>query len=80
MKAVTGPVKQAAGLLERDGFLSSAELASWLKVPPSTLDQWASRGGGPAFHRVGRFRRYFPADVKLWLAEQRRATTGEPVA
>ena len=67
-----------AGLLDRDGLIGSAELATWLGVPAGTLDQWASRGGGPIFHKVGSHRKYHPADVKSWLARQRWATTGDP--
>jgi hypothetical protein len=67
-------------LLDRDGLISSEDLAKWLDVPVGTLDQWASRGGGPMYHKVGIHRKYHPADVKSWLAEQRRATTSEPAA
>lgn len=67
---------QTAGLMNRDGLIGSDELAEWLDVPPGTLDQWASRGGGPPFHKVGKFRRYHPADVRAWLAEQRRVVGG----
>ena len=63
---------EAAGLLDRDGLLGSEELAEWLGVPVGTLGQWASRGGGPPFHKVGKFRRYHPADVRAWLKDQRR--------
>jgi excisionase family DNA binding protein len=55
-----------------DALLDSDELAAYLKLPVGTLDQWASRGGGPPFHKVGRHRRYAPADVKAWLAGSRR--------
>ena len=61
-----------ANLLDRDGFFGSKALAEYLDVPIGTLDQWASRGGGPPFHKVGKFRRYHPADVRAWLAGQRR--------
>jgi hypothetical protein len=71
---------QPPGLLDRDGLISSDELAEWLDVPIGTLDQWASRGGGPHFHKVGIHRKYHPVDVKSWLAAQRRASTGEPAA
>jgi len=67
----------AAGLLDRDGLLGSEELAEWLRIPVGTLDQWASRGGGPPFHKVGKFRRYHPSDVRGWLAEQRRVVGGD---
>lgn len=71
------PGQQPTGLLDRDGLISSEELAGWLDVPIGTLDQWASRGGGPMYHKVGIHRKYHPLDVKSWLAEQRRATTGD---
>ena len=66
---------QPASLLDRDGFIESDELADYLRVSPATLDQWSSRGGGPAFHRIGRYRRYAPADVRAWLSAQRRDDT-----
>jgi hypothetical protein len=66
------PQRPSSALLDRDGFLDSNELAAYLMVPVTTLDQWASRGGGPPFHKVGKYRRYAPADVRSWLAEQRR--------
>jgi phage terminase Nu1 subunit (DNA packaging protein) len=59
-------------------MISSEELAEWLDVPVGTLDQWASRGGGPVFHKIGLHRRYEPADVKKWLRERRLAATGDP--
>lgn len=59
------------GLLSRDGLIDSETLAGWLNVPVGTLDQWASRGGGPRHIKVGKYRRYHPADVRAWLAEQR---------
>jgi hypothetical protein len=77
-KPESGKPRQPSGLLERDGLISSEDLARWLDVPVGTLDQWASRGGGPMYHKVGIHRKYHPLDVKSWLAEQRRATTGDP--
>ncbi len=64
--------QQPPALLDRDGFVTSEELADYLKVPIGTLDQWASRGGGPEFRKIGKFRRYDPVWVKSWLAEQPR--------
>lgn len=66
-------------LLDRDGLISSAELAEFLGVEVGTLDQWASRGGGPIFHKIGIHRRYAPADVRAWLDGRRHATTGTPL-
>jgi hypothetical protein len=72
----TGPPE--ASLLDRDGFIESEELADYLRVPLATLDQWASRGGGPMYHKIGKFRRYLPADVRSWIAGQRLAAAGNP--
>ena len=71
MKSRRAPAPNA-GLLDHDGLLDSETLAEYLDVPVGTLDQWASRGGGPPFHKVGKFRRYHPSDVRAWLASQRR--------
>ncbi|MEU6207137.1 helix-turn-helix domain-containing protein [Micromonospora musae] len=49
---------------------TSAELAEHLGVPPRTLDQWAYKGVGPRFSKVGRHRRYRWADVETWLDQQ----------
>lgn len=46
------------------------EVAAYLKVPPRTLDQWAYKGVGPKFSRVGKYRRYRWADVEKWLDEK----------
>jgi hypothetical protein len=70
--------QQAPSLLDRDGLISSEELAAWLDVPVGTLDQWASKGGGPLYHKVGVHHRYHPADVKEWLRDRRLAATGDP--
>jgi excisionase family DNA binding protein len=72
------PATDPASLLERDGLIDSSALAKYLNVPLGTLDQWASRGGGPPHFRVGRFRRYHPADVREWLKAQRRVAGREP--
>jgi len=65
---VTAPSR----LLDGDRLLDSEALAEYLDIPLGTLHQWASRGGGPPFHKVGKFRRYDPSDVRAWLAGQRR--------
>jgi hypothetical protein len=74
------PVPRDPNLLERGGLINTDELATFLDVPLTTLDTWASRGGGPPFHKVGVHRRYAPADVKAWLAEQRHVVNREPAA
>jgi hypothetical protein len=59
-------------LLERGGFITTPELAVFLRKSPGTLDQWASRGGGPKFIKPGRDRLYRADDVKAWLAAKER--------
>lgn len=67
-------------LLERDGMITSDELRQLLGpwCTPGILDQWASRGGGPDFHKVGKRRLYAPADVKKWLADRKHHKASEP--
>jgi excisionase family DNA binding protein len=51
---------------------SSTDVAEYLGVPARTLDQWAYRGLGPRFAKVGRHRRYRWSDVEKWFDEQAR--------
>lgn len=48
-----------------------AEVADYLRVPLRTLEQWACKGRGPAYTRVGRHVRYRWEDVEAWLDAQR---------
>jgi excisionase family DNA binding protein len=52
---------------------SSTEVAEYLGIPPRTLDQWAHRGVGPRYMKVGRYRRYRWSDVEKWLDEKAKA-------
>jgi excisionase family DNA binding protein len=47
-------------------WLDSEELSGYIKVPRRTLDQWAYKGIGPKFVRMGRHRRYRVSDVEKW--------------
>lgn len=47
-----------------------AEVAAYLGVPEATCAQWAYKGTGPRYRKVGRHARYSWADVDRWLAEQ----------
>lgn len=42
------------------------EVAQHLGVPKGTLAQWAHRGTGPRYIRVGRYAKYDWADVEAW--------------
>jgi transposase-like protein len=63
-----------------DEMLTTAEVAGYLGVEPSTLDKWRSlrqrgllAGAGPAYTRLGPGRRarvrYYVRDIKTYLAE-----------
>ena len=74
------PKQKDDALLERDGLIDTDELATYLGVPVATLDTWASRGGGPDFVKVGRYRKYQGADVKEWIKKRTHADKQEPAA
>lgn len=46
---------------------SATDTATFLGVPVSTLHQWRYLGTGPKAYRVGRWLRYYPADVVAWV-------------
>lgn len=52
-----------------DQLATSVEVAQYLQKPKATLDQWAYRGIGPRFIKVGNARRYRWRDVEAWLEE-----------
>lgn len=47
-----------------------AELARFLRVPVTTIYQWRHHDYGPRGHRVGRYVRFDPAEVRAWFAAQ----------
>jgi excisionase family DNA binding protein len=59
---------------------TSAEVAAYLKVSERTLDDWAYRGGGPEFSRVGQQRRYRWEDVDKYVAERCRSKAASGAA
>ena len=65
-------------MVGRRPLATSLEVAAYLQVSQRTLDDWAYRGGGPEFSRVGQQRRYRWEDVERYLTERRsgRATAG----
>lgn len=54
-------------------------VAKRLKVKVKTLQAWRTRGGGPAFVKIGRLVRYDDAAVTSWLDSRRMASTSEAV-
>jgi predicted DNA-binding transcriptional regulator AlpA len=59
---------------------SLQETADFLGVPEATLYQWASRGIGPRSLRVGRHRRYRPAQSPLTPTAEGFVAVGVQIA
>ncbi|MEM8619852.1 MAG: helix-turn-helix domain-containing protein [Actinomycetota bacterium] len=55
----------------------SSEIAEFLGVSTSTLDDWAYRKIGPPFFKVGGRRRYDMTEVRRWLDDKRVTTGGD---
>jgi excisionase family DNA binding protein len=53
-------------------YLTTDEVAHWLRTSPETCRYWRHIGKGPASFKVGRRVLYDEADVDRWIAEQRR--------
>lgn len=51
-------------------WLTRQEVADRLRVPVKTLAEWASKGTGPRYAKIGRHVRYRLSDVIKWEAEQ----------
>jgi excisionase family DNA binding protein len=58
-------------------FLTRQEAAKFLNLKKSTLDAWATRGGGPAYIKMGRAVRYRPDDLLSWAESRIRRNTSE---
>ena len=53
-------------------LLSKEDLEEQTGIPARTFDQYAYRGVGPAYVKLGRHRRYRPEDVEAWIDANRR--------
>lgn len=58
-----------------DALWSLSQTAEFLGVPPGTVYDWISRGTAPKSYKIGRHRRFDPADVRSWL--DARSSTGQ---
>jgi excisionase family DNA binding protein len=54
-------------------FLTTDELADYLKVPAATIRAWRHNDKGPKGVRLGRHVRYRRVDVDAWVAAETRA-------
>lgn len=61
---------------ETRALATRSEVAEYLGLPVGTLTQWAHKGIGPRYLRVGRHARYEWADVTAWLETQRVEQAG----
>ena len=61
---------------EPNPLLDAKSLSGYLKVSTRTLENMLLRGDGPPYLRLGRQRRWRPADVEAWL--QARAECMQP--
>lgn len=51
-------------------LLTRAELAERERVPVKSVAEWASKGTGPRYAKIGRYVRYLLTDVEEWEARQ----------
>lgn len=63
-------------LPDYDRLMTVEEVAGFLCIPVNTLYQWRHKGTGPTAFRVGRFLRYDPDDVRVWLEAHTEASHG----
>lgn len=52
-------------------LLDVGELASYLRVPVSTVYDWRTRGQGPRAYRFGKHLKFAVSDVRVWMEQQR---------
>jgi len=58
-------------------ILRTSEAASYLKVQPTTLEQWRWSGRGPRFAKIGRNVRYRLSDLDAFMQERVFTSTTE---
>ncbi|MER2266819.1 helix-turn-helix transcriptional regulator [Methylobacterium oxalidis] len=58
-------------------FLTPAEAAAQLALTARALESYRTRGGGPAFHKLGRNVRYRLSDLIAWAEAGKRLSTRE---
>jgi excisionase family DNA binding protein len=50
-------------------YMTTAEFAALVRVPPATVRYWRHIGKGPASIKVGRHVLYATTDVRAWLKQ-----------
>ena len=56
--------------ISEDRWLSRAEVAGRYQLPVKTVAEWASKGTGPRYARIGKHVRYRLSDVIDWETRQ----------
>ena len=75
-QAPANPSKPAA--TTSDGALPTPEAAQYVGLRPATLETMRTRGGGPAFVKLGRRVVYRREDLDAWLRARVRKSTSDP--
>lgn len=73
-------LQEVPDLLDQKRMVGTKELVEYTGIPYGTWNQYASKGGGPTFQKIGIHRRYHTDDVKAWLKTKRHAVTGDNLA
>lgn len=76
--ATTSAITVRPSRWQRRALGSRREVAEYLGLPPSTLNQWAYKSFGPPFKIIGRHARYDWDLVERWVEAQR--TGGDDAA
>lgn len=58
-------------------LLNTRQAAEALGVCPRTLEGFRTRGGGPAYVKIGRATRYRSQDILDWLESRVRRSTSD---
>lgn len=61
-------------------FVDTEAAARYLALEAHTLECYRSLGGGPAYHKFGKWVRYAVDDLDAWAKSCRRSTTASPAA
>jgi hypothetical protein len=61
-------------------FVDTEAAARYLGLEAHSLECYRSVGGGPVFHKFGRYVRYAVDDLDAWAETCRRVTTASPAA
>lgn len=61
-------------------FVDTEAAARYLALEAHSLECYRSLGGGPIFHKFGKYVRYAVDDLDDWAESCRRVTTASPAA